>query len=348
VAIRVESVPDFLIRHGIGGTHIDGAPLARLRKAQIGSGHETELWVVERHGYRGWEPPLLTLHELQAVLWHWDRFRERKRLFASEEEGFEHARGLLRPAVEDLGTGRASDLFFSAEREYWTGRNRAARFQKSRQDALGLGWANHDHHTYRSSRRHFALLIGVLEDLGLHCRERFYAGREAGWGAQVLEQPESSVVVFADVDLGPDEVAGDFAHEPLDLLGPLGTVGLWCKLHGEAFLQAGMHHLECRFDFDAARGQLQQAGIEVMKPFTDLPHLRQAFTQGEVWPVEQGRLASTLAAGEITPEQADQFRQSGSLGSHLELLQREEGYKGFNKAGISEIIRETDPRQGHP
>lgn len=167
-------------------------------------------------------------------------------------------------------------------------------------------------------------------------------------GAQVLEQPESSVVVFADVDLGPDEVAGDFAHQALEPTPALGTVGLWCKLHGEAFLQAGMHHLECRFDFDAAREQLQHAGFEVMKPFTDVPHLKQAFAQGEVWPLDPDRIRAALATGVITREQADQFERSGAIGSHLELLQRDEGYKGFNKAGISKIIRDTDPHGGRP
>jgi hypothetical protein len=98
-------------------------------------------------------------------------------------------------------------------------------------------------------RCYCARFIGLLEELGLECRERFYAGREAGWGAQVLEQPENGVVVFADVDLAPDEVLGDLAHEPLAPRDQLGTVGLWCRLHGEAFLQAGLHHLECRFDF---------------------------------------------------------------------------------------------------
>ena len=63
-------------------------------------------------------------------------------------------------------------------------------------------------------------------------------------------------MIFADVDLSPDEVAGDFAHEPLAERSELGTVGLWCELHGEAFLEAGMHHLECQFDFEAARAQL--------------------------------------------------------------------------------------------
>src|SRR5262249_7401753 len=152
-------------------------------------------------------------------------------------------------------------------------RNRAARVQKSRQDALGLGWANHDHHTYRSSREQFAPMIRVLEELGFECRERFYAGKEAGWGAQVLEQPNSGVVIFADVDLSPEEVTGDFAHDPLPDRAELGTVGLWCKLHGEAFLQAGMHHLECRFAFDTVREQLQKLGVESMKPFTDFPYL---------------------------------------------------------------------------
>ena len=85
-------------------------------------------------------------------------------------------------AVAAIGAGRAADLFFAAERHYWTGRNRAAQYQKGRQDALGLGWANHDHHTYRSSRDHFCRLIAILELMGFDCRERFYAGRAGGLG----------------------------------------------------------------------------------------------------------------------------------------------------------------------
>ena len=46
----------------------------------------------------------------------------------------------------------------------------------------------------------------------------------------------------------------------------------------------------------------------------------------------------------ITAEQAERFRKSGSIGSHLEILQRDDGYKGFNQTGINEIIRKTDPR----
>ena len=349
MAVKVDSVVDFLARRGIdGATQVQGVPHSPLRKARIALEGDVELWAVERHGHQGWEISDVADDQLRAAAWHAEQFRRRKRLFESDATGFDHAEELIRAAVADLGAGWASDLFFSAEREHWTARNRAARSQKARQDTFGFGWANHDHHTYRVSREHFARLIGILEVLGLECRERIYAGQEAGWGAQVLEQPESLIVVFADVDLGPDEVSGDFAHQPLSPSHRLGTVGLWCKLHGEAFLQAGMHHLECQFDFDAAREQLRRAGVQVLEPFTDLPYLKQAFTEGEIWAVEPKRVRSALAAGAITQQQADAFRDAGAIGSHLEILQRDEGYKGFNKAGINKIIRDTDPRNGQP
>ena len=82
-----------------------------------------------------------------------------------------------------------------------------------------------------------------------------------------------------------------------------------------------------------------------MKPFTDLPYLKQAFTEGELWPVDAQRREAALAAGAITHQQAEQFRRDGVLGSHLEILQRDEGYKGFNPSGINAIIRATDPRR---
>lgn len=346
LAIKVDSVDVFLTAHRMGEeTPVEGSPLGRLRKAKIASEGDAELWIAQRHGYRGWDPPEICPAEATAVRSHRERFRRRKRNFDDKHQGFDHASTLIRQAVDDLGADWASDLFFAAERDYWTRRNRAAQTQKARQDALGLGWGNHDHHTYRSSREDFTTLISVLETLGLRCRERFYAGREAGWGAQVLEQEEAGVVVFADVDLAPDEVSGDFAHEPLSPSDRLGTVGLWCRLHGEAFLEAGMHHLECRFDFAEARRQLAAQGISSMPPFTDFSYLKQAFTEGETWPLDPRRVEALLDSGSITEEQAERFRRSGAVGSHLEILQRDQGYKGFNMEGINEIIRDTDPRR---
>ncbi len=114
-------------------------------------------------------------------------------------------------------------------------------------------------------------------------------------------------MIFADVDMSPGEVAGDFSHDGLPPRQELGTVGLWCKLHGEALLHAGLHHLECQFDFDAARTQLAAAGIETMAPFTDFPFLKQAFTVGESWSIPSSHLDKLCQNGLISRAQADEF-----------------------------------------
>ena len=347
VFVKVESVADFLLAMKLdveGG--IEGAPLAPLRRCRVSEENDVEVWAIERHGYRGMDVPSIAPEKVAAVLKHSEGFRLRRRAFANEADGFAHANELLDGSIADLGIDRTCELFFAAEREYWQRRNRAAQVQRSRQDRLGLGWANHDHHTYRSSREHFAPLIALLEKLGFQCRERFYAGHDAGWGAQVIEQPVAGITIFADVDMSPEELVEDFSHKGLAPRKALGTVGLWCALHGEAFLEAGMHHLECQFDFEALKAQLEgEEGVKVMKPFTNFPHLRQAFTEGETWPVRPERIERLLSAGRITPEQAKQFREKGALGSHLENLERNQGFKGFNQTGISEIIARTDPRR---
>ncbi|MBL8764570.1 MAG: hypothetical protein JNM07_09915 [Phycisphaerae bacterium] len=353
VGIKAESVVDFLSAWHIADDptvsedDIDGAPLAQFRRALAFRDGASELWVIERHGYRGFKtddpPPARTV----ATLRHLESFRRRARDWDDDEAGFDHTQHLVEAAAQDLGRDLACDLFFASEREYWQRRNRAAQVQRARQDRLGLGWANHDHHTYRSSRHCFPALIRVFETLGFKCRERFYAGNEAGWGAQVLEQPVCGITIFADVDLSPEEIRGDFAHDGLAPKKELGTVGLWCGLHGEAMLQAGMHHLECVFDYEALRDQLVAAHIETMDPFTSFPFLKQAFTVGERWRVADKRIDRLLEQGCVTPAQASQFRAQGAIGSHLENLERNDGYKGFNQHGVSQIIAKTDPRKQH-
>lgn len=353
--VKVDSVADFAFRNGITEDSPIwlSQPLSRCRMVPFARGGEAAMFVAELHGTTVLSAT--TWHafsedeEITAALWVGERFRLRRRKFATTAEGFLESDLLIHEVLndKDVDRDRAADLFFGAEREYWMSRNQAAQVQYARQQKLGLGWANHDHHTYRSSRECFKDLIAVMEKLGLVCRERFYAGGDAGWGAQVMEQPNAGIVVFADVDLSPDEVTCDFAHEPLPPRKELGTVGLWCKLHGESFLEAGMHHLECQFDFHAAREQLKAHGVNSMKPFTDFDYLKQAFTEGEVWPLDPRRIDALLRDGSITPEQAEKFRRDGAIGSHLEVLQRDDGYKGFNQTGISEIILKTDPRHAH-
>ena len=52
-----------------------------------------------------------------------------------------------------------------------------------------------------------------------------------------------------------------------------------------------------------------------------------------------------LSDGRITSDQAERFRREGAVGSHMEILERNDGYKGFNQKGVSEIIAATDPRR---
>lgn len=343
LAIHVDSVADLLAAHQLSGPILGdwGGP---FRRACLHSENGTELHGVERRVGFCWEPVASPAERRAAAGEIYESFLFRPRHCQQDGEGFAEALRRIDAGCDAIGRDWTCSLFFQAERVYWQSRNRAAQWQYFRQNRLGLGWGNHDHHTYRSSRQHFADLIRVFERLGFHCRERFYAGADAGWGAQVLEQPACGIVIFADVDLSPDELMGDFAHDGLEPRNALGTVGLWCQLHGEAFLQAGMHHLECQFDFEAARGQLDELGVASMDPFTNFEHLRQSFTVGERWAVIPDRVHQAVDAGWITREEADRFLTEGALGSHLEILERNDGFKGFNQTGVSEIILKTDPR----
>ncbi len=342
LALKVESIADFSEVHDLG-LSIAGPPLASYRVARIPGG-ETSLAVVERRGDLGFDPDRdgpSALDVLQArEIW-----QTRRRKFPEDSQGFDTADTALERMIALVGEGMACHLVFEVERDYWQSRNRAARVQKERQDRLGLGWANHDHHTFRSSRKSFPRLIGLFERLGFELREHFHAGQHAGWGAQVLEHRVSGIVIFADLDLAPDEITQDFSHNPLPDLPRPNTVGLWVGLHGESILEAGMHHLEAQFSFDDLRDDLQaEAGIETMKPFSNFPFLLQAFTAGERWPVAKDRADRLLAAGWIDADQHARFVAEGAIGSHLENLQRTEGYKGFNQQAVSAIIAETDPR----
>ncbi len=344
LALRADSVADFAVAHRLAGEP-EGEPLTRYRELSVSKENQARLLVVERRGYRGYLPTAAKLGEVEALLKVREMWRLRQRTFADDGEGCRQTDALLDRVIEMAGRGLACHLVFEVEREYWQRRNRAAQIQKARQDNLGLGWANHDHHTFRSSRRHFLDLMRAWEKLGFERRERYYAGAQAGWGAQILEHPVEGIVTFNDVDLAPEETEIDFSREPLPPNQGLGTIGLWVGLHGESFLEAGMHHLECRFDHALLRDQLAGLQVNTMKPFSDLPFLKQAFTEGEHWPVRRERAERLLKNGLIDEKQFHQFVAEGAIGSHLENLQRRAGFKGFNQKSVSVIIEATDPRK---
>jgi len=345
-ALAIDSLEGFIA--GYPGADaswaIEGAADAPLRRCRVAAESSIELWIVQRCGSAHWPSDDRTEAARAAARQHLETFRTRSRDETHLADRFSELRQLIEHTVQDLGQPWTAALFARAEREHWLAQTPSAQRQARRQDAWGLGWAHHDHHTYRCSRRWFAETVAVLELLGLAPRESFHAGNEAGWGAQVLEHPLVPFVVFSDVDLAPTELAGDFAHTGLAPADSLGTVGLWCGLHGESMFGAGLHHLAIHVDFDALSTMLEDDGIEVMPPFADIATLRQAFTVASPRPVAPKRLRRLVADSLIAVEQAELFEREGALGSHIELIERRQAYKGFHQQGVSVIIARTDPR----
>lgn len=343
-AVCVDNIDNFLMVRGITG-HVEGDITAPFRRCCVSTDNGVSLWVIERWGTPFIEP---SAHQEYPPENYWravQLWKTRPRAMENEDEAMKYSIRLAQEIAELVGEDVAAAIVCEVERKFWQARNTAGQIQKNRQDRLGMGWANHDHHTFRSSRRHFHQLVRLFEILGFHCRERFYAGEEAGWGAQVMENSRAKLVLFLDVDLAPHELEIDFGHNPLEPLPQLGTIGLWCALHGDSILKAGMHHLEAQFMFEELTRDLGHTGVGMMEPFSNFPYLKQAFTSGEVWHVDPKRIERLLNSKQITQEQADKFRQYGAVGSHMENLQRREGYKGFNEKNVSFIIKKTDPRK---
>lgn len=340
-AIHVDQISDFQLAHDLSYP-VEGEALSSFRILNIPEGKRS-FKVIERRGTRNYSPKSKLL--AKDYLWGVETWVNRKRNFEDEKKGTIATWELAKRIVKRLGSAVGSSAFLEAERMYWQKKNRAAKIQYARQQKLGLGWANHDHHTFRSSRSNFSTLIKTLMTFGFKKRERYHAGEESGWGAQIMEQPVAGLVIFADVDLTPKEVSIDFSSKALSNLKKPGTVGLWCALHGDSLLQAGMHHLEAQFDFDHLRASLSQNNVSTMPPFSDFPYLRQAFTKGEMWPVSPDKLEKLQKAGKISQEAVGEIMIKGAVGSHLENLQRREGFKGFNQRGVSDIIRDVNPEK---
>lgn len=342
LAIKTESIMDCIKQLGRQGT-VMGEPYEPIRKAVLSTEGNYTLCAVERRGSNNF----ILEHgkDIQPYKQAIKEFRNRKRKFKTDKQGMQETKKLVAHVLKKLSKPRVADAFFRVEREYWQSKNKAGQIQKKRQDKLGLGWGNHDHHTFRSSRENFTTLIQILEMMGYKCRERFFAGEEAGWGAQVIEHPQCDIVVFADLDITEKERNKDFAHKKLPKADKFRTVGLWVALHGESILQAGMHHLEARFSFDKLKRDLPKHKIKMMKPFSNFKFLKQAFTEAEIWKVEPTRLNNLHKKGIIDKAKYQEIKKHGTIGSHLENLQRKQGYKGFNQDSVSAIIKITDPKK---
>jgi len=123
---------------------------------------------------------------------------------------------------------------------------------------------------------------------------------------------------------------------------PLGPVGTWCAVHGDSVLAAGMHHLAVRCRFDDY--PTVHPGIDLQPPFSELDDLRQRFTAPDPWPVDAARVRSLLDHGDLTDAAAERLISGTVPGSHLELIERRFGFKGFNQTSVSRTITDNDLR----
>ena len=344
IGFRVESVERFLAANRLDAA-TEGQPFGPLRMATVFAGGGTAFVAVERSGATGFAVEAVPDAAIRAARLHLQTFRTRRRRFDSVEGGLAHTEALVDAAVADLGQHRACDLWLKAEREYWMTRCPAGARQKARQDALGIGWANIDHDTYDGSRQHFAGTIRILEKLGYQLREMLYAGALAGWGSQILEQPAIGSTIFADVDLSPEEIDVDFAHAALPALDKHRRAGIISVMHGESILEGGLNHVAGMYDNAALRAVLAAEGQGVMAPFSDFPFLFQQLTDGDWAAVEPARVDALEAGGHLTAAEAEDFRLNGAIAAHLENLERNDGYKGFNMPGIDGVLRIIDPRR---
>jgi hypothetical protein len=338
VALKVDSVAEFSRAHDLGLDE-HGYALGPYRVGRVPG--SVSLAVVERRGYRGFEPldgelartGRLAPHCTRDALAAYDLWHGRRRRFDDDAAGFEDLYARLERVIELChgSTDLACHLVLEAERVYWQSRNRAAQAQKARQDRLGLGWANAHHHAFRCSRTFVQRALQLFQTLGFSLGARFHAGESAGWGAQILDHPVTGITVFAELELAPEERGIDFTGVPLADVPHADPVGLWVGLHGESLLEAGMHRLGARFDFDAIRSQPErEAGICTMPPSTDLPFLDKALAEGERWQVDARRLDRMRAAGWIDAGQHGRFLAEGAIGSQLENLEPHEGSERLN------------------
>src|SRR5262245_1532247 len=115
VAIKVDAVADFLAVWQVPPHHkLLGEPGAPLRLAQAFVADGGELWIVERHGYRGYDIAPFDAQQAVRSAKHLENFRRRLRKFDTDEAAFAHASSIADAAIADLGRDWACDLFFQS------------------------------------------------------------------------------------------------------------------------------------------------------------------------------------------------------------------------------------------
>ncbi len=326
IALKVEDLDNLKKVRGYPGT-IRGVKEGGLRKLSLDdSKGSSKVTFVERKGGKDFEEDLEggRLEKIQETRELFGPHRDKEiRTLQDPDEGFRKTRDLIQEAIAQIGKDRAAYEWVRSEIRFWEGRNRAGKIQGEIQRSLGVGWANVDHITYRNSKEFYPKTIELLSLLGFQKREVLHAEE---FTAQVMEHPALGTFAFVDVD--PPQKT-------------LGTVELWVRLHGESMLGAGLHHMAARYSFLKLQGALEKKGIRFRPPFSFFEDLKQAFSEGEKRRVSESHAKPLFESKKITPAQYREYTTQGALYTHLENIQRGNGFKGFNPHSVDKTLRDT-------
>ncbi len=333
LTLKVESLSVFRFLSGYYG-EVDGTPGSNYSRIMLSDRGGILLFAAEKNG-DVWMPEDLDSEGLMDLEQAHSLMNQRRRFFEAGEDGWKYTERLMDRVTSLVGRDRCASLFLEYERRYWEARNSTARFLKARQDTMGLGWGNHDHHAFRSERASVTRFIRLMQTMGFRLRERFVSSLGTGrnlYGVQILEHSGIGALINVHVDLREEEKDFDFAARPLPVIRPAGDVTLWTGMYGESIFEAGLYHLGAKYDYWSLKELLNGVRIEVREPDSESPFLLRAAVHPENWFSTRLRQERLVANGSISPEEARKLSLEGSLGSFLECVHRVDGFKGFKSS----------------
>lgn len=320
IGLRVEAVEEFLAAIG-SNARIEGPTYGPYRTATFIAGNEISFSAVERHGWAGNQlsPPGARIIRKARI--HQQIFRTRRRQFQNVERALSYTLRLAQAAAADLGPEWAGALFARAEREYWQARSALASGQQQRQREAGVGWCTIANLTYASSREHLPTLVQILETLGYRQQpDLAWVGDAMDWAVLPMNPPPGAPSILVSFDLAPHENVKQVLNGTASPLTWHGRPGIWCALHGESILDAGLQGLSAYYE-PALAQSLMANDIDhadhllVMKH----PHFDQP-VHFEHRAVSPGRTDALEREGYLSSLQTENYRLLGAGASYFSVI----------------------------
>lgn len=312
IGLRVEALEEFLDAIG-SGAPIHGTPFGPCRTATFISENEISFCAVERVGWRSPEPATISARLIRRARIHQQIFRTRRRQFQNIERALTYTLRLAQAAAADIGPQWAGALFAKAEREYWQAKSALAALQHRRQREAGVGWCTNTSLAYASSRENLPILTLILETLGYRQRADLVRRNDTSdWAALPFKPPPGAPLILVNFDFGSHEIVEEVVRGSASPLTWLGRPGIWCALHGESILDAGLQGISAHYD-DARAQRLMTNDIAQRDQPRAVKHpIHDHLTHCEHRAVSPGRTGALEREGYLPPLQTETYRLLGA------------------------------------